>query len=184
MEKIPLLPRHKIYLKSFGFTDEKRFARLFRDGWARVPLYARRSILKYWRAYQALHEQAWNNAPAHIRAGAAPSDLILPPSIEVLESWPVQMRTVEEDGYEGGVFAQCSVLGYELRFWAPFVNAAPDEVVSLVVTHELSHVYTHSRGEVPEECDDEYLRRDLWCIDETAADEWIEQHSDKLFGWD
>src|SRR4051794_13519671 len=44
-----LLPRHGVFLFAPNRGGE-RFARLFRETWGRLPLYARRRILKHWRS--------------------------------------------------------------------------------------------------------------------------------------
>jgi hypothetical protein len=43
-----LLPRHEIYLSAFH-GEAKRFLGLFRLTWRRIPVQARRCILKYWK---------------------------------------------------------------------------------------------------------------------------------------
>src|SRR4051812_30768177 len=62
-----LLPRHHIYLFAPKGGGE-RFARLFVETWRRLPLYARRRILKHWK----------NDRRA---------DTVLRPQIELLSGW-------------------------------------------------------------------------------------------------
>jgi len=51
--RIPLLPRREIDLFCVD-GDGRRFARLFRNVWGRLPFSARRDLLKHWRRKQQL----------------------------------------------------------------------------------------------------------------------------------
>ncbi len=46
---IPILPRHGVYLFCVA-GDGRRFARLFGQTWRKMPFWARRRLLKHWRA--------------------------------------------------------------------------------------------------------------------------------------
>src|SRR5690349_19554596 len=48
--RVPLLPRHGIYLTVDGHGDGRRFARIFLTVWKRLPLCDRRRILRHWRS--------------------------------------------------------------------------------------------------------------------------------------
>lgn len=52
-QQVPLLPRHGIHLLSMD-GDGRRFARLFRRAWVRLPCSSRRRLLERWRGRQRL----------------------------------------------------------------------------------------------------------------------------------
>jgi Zn-dependent protease with chaperone function len=120
-KRIPLLPRHKIYLPAFGYGDDEKFARVFRDTWPRLPLHVRRVLLKHWRETK-LHPD--------LRA----------PAIEVLPDWSRPAGRKFNNVY--GMYADDGL--HEIRFWAPAVDLMPDEQLSALIAHELAHVYARA----------------------------------------
>ena len=100
---------HHVYVFTPPRVDGgSRFASLFRETWNRMPLYARRRILKHWRT--APFEKHLIN---------------LPPNIALLDGWSGQVRG---RGLRGDM-AVCSRSGCQLRFWSRIVAAMPDDPV-------------------------------------------------------
>jgi hypothetical protein len=144
-----------LYLPVLGFGDDVRFARIFRDTWRRIPLWARRRLVGYWR-----QSQHW----------------LLPvsPCIELLGDW------FERDRDLGCV----GRAGHEIWFWAPIVDAFPEVHVAELIAHELAHVLLrtcgweeHTNREVHrwddpiEEAADEVMED--WGFDPNDMDVWV-----------
>lgn len=134
--RLPLLPRHGVYLPAFGYGDDARFARVFRHTWPLLPLYARRTLLKQWR------ESEWP----------------MRPMIEVLPFWSNRQTCVLGECYGHHLF----------RFWAKAVDALPDDLLAVLIAHELAHdVY-------PDEEEFDLREKNvMWGFDEYALDDWI-----------
>jgi predicted SprT family Zn-dependent metalloprotease len=122
-----------------------------------LPLHARRAILAHWRA--------------------SPNPFC--PTIEMLLSWSSQETFTSIGGHEVSefvAFGQCGRRVHELRFWAVAIDAMPDDVVPLIVAHELSHVFAWAIGNhANEKIDRANLK--LWGVDQLSLDRWIRNSS-------
>jgi hypothetical protein len=177
-----LHPRKPIFLFSPD-RDGSRFARLFRETWQRLPLWSRRSILKYWRE-------------------GSPPDFTLKPNIELLDDWSVRERGKGLRGEKAGTYRA----GNALRFWSRIVDAYPDPLVRDLIAHELAHVCRYSQGyrdirgadgkwvcikasgrrldtmEVEEDAD---WLMSCWGFEPNAIDEWDREHGiSKVYHWE
>jgi hypothetical protein len=108
----PLLGPHHIYYVAFpSTTDHLRFIRVFRDTWRRLPHWPRRKLVAEWRNY-----------------------LMPPPTVEVTNVWRMM------DGKTWGSWHPPSPGSAHLfHFWSNAVNAMPDEILSILIAHELAH---------------------------------------------
>jgi hypothetical protein len=111
-----LLPRHKVELCAFQ-GDGQRFADLFVQTWKRLPLWARRRILGFWR--DAL---LFDKASSVARNS---------PIIELADDW---------SGRPERGFAMVDYLGHRMRFRPIDVDVMPADVVQDLIAHELAHV--------------------------------------------
>lgn len=154
--------RDRIYLSGRSIHREpmnemqQKFARLFRETWIRIPLWARRPMFKHWR--RDFHGVRVIGAPA----------------IYVSDWWPDR---------EPGQLGVCGQRGHRLNFWAKAVLEYPDENVRELIAHELAHVLQHARSTtdvgsdrwVPRWCDDFELEADeimeAWDFDSSALDD-------------
>lgn len=147
----PLMPRHGAYLLDFKSKGE-RFARLFRETWVRIPLYARRYILKHWKSDDVLRFAVRYS-----------------PSIELADTW---------DGKKPGDAGWAHRGGHSLRFARRRVEKMPDEVVCDLIAHELAHVFQWAIGEDLNSLDafnieiiaDEIM--ESWGFDAESIDRW------------
>jgi hypothetical protein len=115
---VRLLPRHPVYLFTFE-GGGARFAELFRGTWARLPLGARRHILRYWRSENPY--TPWDGTV----------------KVELATDWDGRRRG---RGLRG-TRASMTWGGYQLYFFTKVVEALPDELVRDLIAHELAHVY-------------------------------------------
>lgn len=158
---IPILPRHGVVVWTPG--DDKqavRFARLFREAWKHLPLYARRRILGHWRD---------DDAPRIF-------GMVYSPLIHLEDDWDGRKRGRGLRGDLGMVHRE----GHMIHFWTKIVAAFPDELVRDLIAHELAHVHQFACGwdfddsyEREEEAD---RRGELWGFSSTAMDEWMLEH--------
>ena len=106
------------------------------------------------------------------------------PEFELTNWWSQQ---------NGRTFAACFQRGHVIRFWSPLIDLLPEELVEIVVAHELAHTYlavvgntyemtpddwkAYSQGGVAYAWDDEELDvqevMECWGFDEDALDRWI-----------
>lgn len=168
---IPLLPRHGLNVLAPRGEGE-RFARLFRETWSRIPLGARRSILRHWR-----------------------EPFI--PSVDLVPDWSGREGAT---GYRAGKpvrrgrglrgdKACCTWRGHQLRFWHPIVVTYPDNLVRDLIAHELAHVVQHA---LDEEFEDNFekesdadWRVESWGFSATDMDEWDRANGlVRMIDWD
>ncbi len=155
MNRVALLPRHGMTMPAFGYSDDERFARVFRATWKRLPLHVRRALLRHWRT------------PCSI------TTLLRQPVIEVL---PFLSRV--DDPCAVGV---CRQEGYEFQFRSDAVNAMPDDALAVLIAHELCHGYFFSvqhPDRTGDEFEEDMVRETLgaWDFDEETIDEWYCAH--------
>jgi len=147
----PLAPRHAVYLRAYA-SGGARFAHLFRETWDRLPLNARRAILKLWKSND-------------VRS----TGVLLSPDIEYASDW-----SGKEPGDVG--YVRCG--GHIIRFASRRVEKMPDDVVQDLIAHELAHVYQWASGEdmhVLDSFDIEYFAdeiMDYWGFDPESIDRW------------
>jgi len=167
-DAIPLFNRDGIYLMPIGDGDDQRFARNFRRTWRRIGKERCRSILDYWR----------NPDPARMMPQ------IEYPVIELLDDWSGRDAAV---GY-------CTYNGHKLMFLAFVVEAMPDDMVQVLIAHELGHVYRKAIGadivdpaNLPTETErekEEFATQltvaGVWGFDEEALTEWLNENCDSM----
>ena len=154
---VRLLPRHDVFLTAYGSSraHAPRFADLFRQTWARLPLYARRRILQHWRA------------------GAHPF-IAVSPDIELTDFWSERKTGRGLRGDKACVFRR----GHKLRFCTKIVCAYPDNLVCDLIAHELAHVHQWARGDDLNEVhpmefeEDADWQVEAWGFSSDAMDEW------------
>lgn len=164
---VPLLPRHGIYLIRLGHANDERFAYVFRETWKCIPRWGQRTILEEWRRIQA-----------------RPGSTAVVPQIRVLNEWP---GSVSFSKGRRGVgpprkiicLGVCCSGGHTLRFLARAVDALPDDLLGVLIAHELAHIAFRDL-ELFELCDNkqdiERGTQELvleWGFDENALDAWI-----------
>src|SRR5262245_1835489 len=123
--RIPLNPRHGVYLTACGYTDDARLAALCRQSWRQIPRWGRRPILAYW---------GWRR---ELPAARRPL-----PRIEALPDWGARARGSRHP------IGECSLGGAEIRFLCFVVDLLPDELLAALIGPELAHVYDWARGRV------------------------------------
>lgn len=167
---LPIDARHQIYLWPYS-GNGPRFVGLFRATWTRIPLGARRRMLKHWRDDSTIYSQLCQLAP----------------SIEMSEWCP---DNPDEDG-EGKIWGQAKFNGRKLWFSSIVFDRMPDEIAQDLIAHELAHVLQYSFGwdeEIVDDChvmrrgDDVMTAGELeqwadeimqdWGFDDTAMDDW------------
>lgn len=133
-DAIPILKRHSVYLWSLN-CDGSRFAALFHQTWKRLPLGARRRILRHWRestdAIPTLQQSPW------IELGVD------------YEHWDY-----DEETDLPKTWAQVGNTGHQILFSVEIVNLMPDRIVCDLVAHELVHVLQCANGLRWRACDD------------------------------
>lgn len=177
---VPIVPRADLFLVSYGHGDEGRFAGLFAKTWRRLPLWARRRLLKHWRE-DAHVVRILTSVPHHQRNGIR----AVSPRVELVHGWTAGSILWPGDGdHDTRVdgLGKCFARGHRLRFHAPSVDRMPEDVVQDLIAHELAHVYQEACGmllrfgtEDPksglvEEDADEMMNR--WGFDPESIDEW------------
>lgn len=119
--KVPILPHHRIAVDVFDEADGVRFAELFRQVWAKLPLSVRRGLLRHWRQGTGL---------LLFRAG----DEGLAVHIELRPSL---------NGKAWGTHtADMGVFTFACPTWATM----PDKSAMAVIAHELGHAWIAATG--------------------------------------
>jgi hypothetical protein len=113
----PCSPATNVYFQAFD-GDGSRFARLFRATWRRIPLWARRRILRYWREDFS-------------------GPIAVSPEITLAKSWKGRGRRD---------FAVTTCHGHRLVFHSRSVAAMPEDVAGDLIAHELAYVLQSVRG--------------------------------------
>src|SRR5262249_61075 len=108
--------RQRVYLWPYH-GDGSRFVKLFRDTWRRLPLWARRRMLRLWH----------NTKDAELNL-----EFVLSPRIVLLDGW--SMRNSDNVGVTIGCV---SAGGHMLKFHAPTIDLMPKPLVMDVIAHEL-----------------------------------------------
>jgi hypothetical protein len=155
----PLLSRHGIYLYAPNGGGE-RFSKLFVETWKRLPLWARRRMLRHWNSYNC-------------------SYLGYSPLIQLLSGWSNQ-RIDRGGGGLRGTKGVVNRLGHHIQFWTKIVAAYPDELVRDLIAHELAHVVQWASGRDLNDDDDDAscvedhadMLVDNWGFSSTAMDDW------------
>ncbi len=157
---LPLLPRHGVRLRAFDTDQGERFAAVFAATWRRLPLYARRSLLRHWRA---------------------PDDLCFAlvghqsPRFEIV---PFLSRCDDPDA-----LGLCRFKGHKFQFQADAVALLPDEHLATLIAHELCHGYMFSVERLAADADSEDFVREIngieWDFDEGALDEYMDELSER-----
>ena len=129
---LTLLPQHRVDVIVAG-TGGGRFVALFQLAWTRIPLYARRAVLKYWRE------------------GLGPAIPCPPPDSPNIVLTDVPIRLTKTRGAMNSIdpelWAKVSCNGHEMTFWSPVINHMPDHLVQDLVAHELAHVFQFARDD-------------------------------------
>jgi hypothetical protein len=153
------IPREPIYILIRKFCDEERLAELVRSSWTRIPARARRRLRAHWKTQEGSHS---------LSSG--------PLRIEALPSWPEFRQCL----------GMCMTAGHAIRLHSLTVQAAPDEVVSTLIAHEIAHVYQFATGanwNRPNRVIKEEVSRllDGWGFRESAISKWCQKQSDERF---
>jgi hypothetical protein len=115
----------QIYLPRRGACDDDRLAAVVRKTWGAIPVAARRAMNSHWQ----LPEE---DTPGFCKGGLW---------IEALARWP---------GRGNRCMGQCWNDGHAIRLHSPTVNAMPDDVLAVLIAHELAHAYpSAARRELP-----------------------------------
>ena len=155
----PLLPRHGVWLFAPDGGGE-RFATLFQETWARIPLGPRRAIVRHWRSGPFAYPKPFG------------------PEVGLMSGWSGR------SGGRGlrGDKARTTRAGHTLTFWTKIVAAYPDDLVRDLIAHELAHVFQCADGwnigampplEVEEDADWHVER---WGFSADAIDVWYREH--------
>ncbi len=160
---IPILPRTGLWLFPTD-GDGERFARIFAQTWRRLPLRARRRILKYWRdRYRGLSR---------------------PSRPSFTSPWWPSIELVPElvgRGYQGKGYRTVGCARKadgRLMFDSRQIGASTDATVESVIGHELAHVYLFTAPpEWPDiDTSDEFPVdevMELWGLDPEPASWWF-----------
>lgn len=165
-EFFPIAPNSRLWLPKLGIGDDERFADIVRKTWKMIPTWARRMMVKYWRACPG---------------GFIPA--FWSPTIALDLDWHFS-----EHGFRHPKdLAACGCFGHRLFFYAPVVDAMPSQHVEELIAHELAHVVNHASGDViqtdrtqprwndvAEEIADEIMQ--TWGFDPWAMDRWLKAH--------
>lgn len=160
VQLIPILPRSGLYLPQFGYADDRRFARIFRETWLSLPLWARRRMLRHWREDSRrvigdlmVTKATRGKAPSECPVGSVQDARIhtmISPKIELLPGWYGSECVLNVRLCEARELMQPlgQVLwgGHVLRFWSEAVGRMPDDIVRRLIAHELAHVFQHAVG--------------------------------------
>ena len=156
-----LLPAHGVTCTVF-YGNGAAFADVFRSTFARLPLYARRRILKHWRKTAEAQRIAVHN----------------PPHIEFVKAGLCSPLWRDSTGRERKRPAVAAVTrrGFAMHFGAELFDAMPPNVAADVIAHELAHVYEFARGVDDEPLDAELAAdalMDEWGFDADSIDRWM-----------
>lgn len=163
---LPIVSTSRLWLPKLGIGDDERFAVIFRNTWKKIPLWARRMMVKHWRT-----------CPQFLRPG------FWSPAISMAKDWAISDRVVRQPRD----CAACGRCGHCLFFYAPVVDAMPVQHVEELIAHELAHVVQDASGDCSqtdrseprwndpcEEIADEIMND--WGFDPWAMDEWFKAH--------
>ena len=190
---IPIVPRSGVYLTAFGHGDDKCFAGLFRNTWKRIPLWARRLMLKHWRDYSdykplVCRSDMSKYTPSQLSGSVSLRSLpYISPRIELVHGW--KEKDICNYGsivgiYPGDRRKHCGPLavvagfGYLLRFHSDRFDEMPENVVQDVIDHELVHIiqttyppgyFGDTHGAIEQHADEQITS---WGFDPESDDEW------------
>lgn len=139
-DRIPILPRSRLYLGYDWEGDGPRFAGLFASTWRRLPLGARRSLLGYWRAPSPARE-VHGRREYRLDGGGGDSPIWV---IDVGEGPRIEYRRADYD--EEDALGGCGGDGHRLWFNSTRLDGLPDGPVQYVVAHELAHAFQRATG--------------------------------------
>jgi hypothetical protein len=136
----------QLFLLCNGVGNEHRFAGLFGATWRRIPLWARRQLVKYWRTDQH-----------RVMAGLfrAPRGQTLHVGVSIPASWTISPRIeIQNDLFDfhsgQSCYGRVTRAGHLLEFHVQMTDAMPDAVVQDVIAHELAHCVQWSSGYMSE----------------------------------
>lgn len=165
-----LLPRHRIALScAINREDVPKFVDAWRAVWPRLPLWARREILRYWRTAKG------SDFDVRRQIGYCPAIHVLPLPIAA-----------------GDAFAVVLENGARVCFNPDAVRDMPAAVLECLIAHELVHVVRKAKGWEDSEAYHQdalaYLEEeesvaydmDAWGFDDDSIDVWAAENRDKL----
>jgi hypothetical protein len=165
-EFLPIVATSRLWLPRLGIGDDERFASIFRNTWKKIPLCARRMMVKYSRS-----------CPIRLIRG------LWSPWVSLVLDWKFSSRGFRHPRD----LAACGRFGHCLFFYAPVVDAMPVQHVEELVAHELAHVVNKASGDMlqtdrtqprwndpSEEIADEIMQ--TWGFDPYAMDRWLKAH--------
>ena len=168
MQNRLLLPQHNIYLETADCADPQRFIRVFRETWSHIPPVAQEDLLRRWSMQDALRRDEQSKISLELWDGTETS-----PVIKVIrDRWP--------EGTVGEFFP--GKLIDEIQYNAVAVDMLPDDLLPVLISHELVHVFMYAqddyqRPRYPDEREfEEWLTRDtndMWGFDEEALTSWL-----------
>lgn len=183
---IGIMPRSGLYLDHWNCSDEQahRFAEVFRQTWKRLPMWARRPMLKDWRN--------WRDYFISLCADEK--------TREEIAAIPVPALSIDcflRGGTDDALAAYYGHYGRAIQFWKPAVEMMPDDVLSTLIAHELAHAYLHATGRAPSKQpgyvplpkedewldDEEAMVRETmneWDFEDSAIDEWLHEHRARM----
>jgi hypothetical protein len=103
--------------------------------------------------------------------------------VELVDDWELS----DVSGRQPKDMAVCGRAGHSLYFYAPLVDALPEQHVGELIAHELAHTVEYASGEYQrtdrsqhrwfddvEIVSDEIM--ECWGFDSCAIDEWVEKN--------
>lgn len=125
------------------------FVRAYRDGWKRLPLDVRRTVLDYWQGVGVLRLQLPETDVPGARelsrySGPAPLVQVAPETDWWWQAWSrAYPNRVENGRFPVAVSLN---MGTALMFNATGADAMPQVVLTDVIIHELTHVFLDAKG--------------------------------------
>lgn len=161
MKYLPLFPESNLFCEAWSHTDDHRFVEVFQRVWRQIPERCRRELVKYWREKSAEYGERL-------------------PRIVV---WRWHLHQNRDGGFWG--IGQTGGIGTRMYFRSTWIDVMPDNIVGILIAHELGHAYLAAVNG-PDYWFDSLtvlLEEDVaealmwWDFDQEVLDEWIETHS-------
>jgi hypothetical protein len=205
---VDIISRNNLFLRGTDLVDEQRFVELFQEVWKSHWLGHRRALLAYFRDRQCLENWYTGGPSPAIFITANPPEYSKPVTVtrenghifishgrSQYEREVVATRYLDEgllviirDTKEPVPLGMFKTERGAFLFWAKAVNELPDEMLKILISHELCHAVFRSRGWFVDYFDkegqydmqgEEYDVREMneeLGYDEWALDEWLWEH--------
>ena len=149
-----------VFLHRYGYADEDRFTRLFREVWEQISTSDRKVLTDYWDLFDINPQTGVKNNWT--------------PYIEILNNW---------SGWSPLIWGCTGLGGRELRLWSEGFSQMPDEAAKYLIATLLAPAYFIALGESKKalrKANAEKLAAGRWGFAPSVFREWTKANEMKM----